>query len=586
MAIRPNRRLAAVMALDVVGYSKMMALDEERTHEHVSDALRDLLAPTVTACGGRIVKKTGDGALVEFRSVLEALRCCIIVQLAVRERNESTEVADRLEFRIGVSLGDVIVEPDDIYGDGVNLAVRLQGMAPVGGILASQTVADQLRGHPSISLEDLGLHTLKNMGDQTVFRVRLPDFFERPSQGTGFTTVAAFRGKPAIAVLPFVNIDAEKSDEYFSDGVTEDIIAELGSWRSFPVIARNSAFAYRGETDLRRAGRALAASYILHGSVRRHGSRVRIIAELVEAETATRVFAERYDRTLDDIFAVQAEIGRSIVGALEPELLRHESERAVLAPQSFDAYDYFLRGLWHHNRYTDEGNLRALEMFTRALGVDSDYAQAAAALAVSTLHRQLHGWAKSDDTLITRALEAAHRAVALDSRLPQAMYALGLCHLHSREIRLAVREMEEVIRLHPSHAAAHANLGNLCNYVNRPAQALEAVRAALALSPNDSRRFIWSPALAGAYYLLQRYGEAIDSGREGHAMKPDYVAPLRYVVAAMGQLSQAEHSAALRQQLQQKDGSLKRIEDYLGRYYVNAEALAHIIEGLRKAGMK
>jgi adenylate cyclase len=589
MAIRPDRRLAAVMALDVVGYTRLMGDNEEGTHERVSDTLRDLVVPTATAYGGRVVKKTGDGAMIEFRSVVEALRCGISVQCAMRERNTPVERESRIEFRVGISLGDVIVEPDDIYGDGVNLAVRLQGVAPAGGIAVAQAVADQVRGHPSFSLEDLGTRTLKNMGDATrVFGVCLPDSLEPwPTGAAGLRTIASLNGRPAIAVLPFGNTSGDKADEYFCDGVTEDVITELGSWRSFPVIARNSAFAYRGATaDLRRVGRELGVRYILHGSVRRAGSRVRIFAELIEPETSTQVFAERYDRMLDDVFAIQVEIARSIVGALEPELLRYETERAARAPHSFGAYDSYLRGLWHHNRYTDEDNLRAQRLFAVGLDLDPDFAQAAAALAVSTVHRHVHGWERSHDTLIRRALQSAQRAVSLDSRLPQAMYALALCHLHSSEIRLAIREMEEVIRLHPSHAAAHANLGNLYNYINQPAKAMDAVRTAYALSPNDSRRFIWSPVSSGAYYLLQRYGDAIDAGREGHSMKPDYVAPLRYVVAAMGQLGQLDEASRFRQQVELSDGNLAGTQAYLRRYYIDEDALAHILEGLSKAGIK
>jgi adenylate cyclase len=574
------------MALDVVGYTSLMGHNEEQTHERVSDALRDLVGPAIAACGGRIVKKTGDGALAEFRSVVEAIRCGTIVQCTMRERNASPNGDGPLEFRIGISLGDVIVEPDDIYGEGVNLAVRLEGLAPAGGILANQAVADQLRGHPEIDLEDLGERLLKNMGQARVYQVRLPDKFERPAGTLALRSVASFRGRPAIAVLPFA-ISPPTADEYFSDGVTEDIITELGSWRSFPVIGRNSVFAYKGMTpDARRVGRELGAGYVLHGSVRRDGTKVRIVAELVEAETLTQVFTKRYDRTLEDVFAVQAEISRSIVGALEPELLRHESERAVAAPQSFSAYDLYLRGLWHHNRYTEKDNLQAQEQFSKALEVDPDYAQAAAALAVSMVHRHVHGWAKPGDVPITHALELAQRAVALDSRLPQGMYALALCHLHSGEIRLATREMEEAVRLHPSHAAAHALLGNLYNYNNRPAEALESVRTAYALSPSDSRRFIWCPVLSGAYYLMKRYGEAIDAGSEGHSLKPDYVAPLRYVVAAMGQLGQLDQVEPLRRKLEQHDGGLSKLKTYLGRYYVDPDALAHILEGLGKAGLK
>ncbi len=583
---RVKRRLAAVLVLDVVGYSRLMGSDEEGTHARVTAVLRDLVEPLIDECNGRIVKKTGDGALVEFSSVVEATHCAVSIQRAMGKRDLEGPADRRIAFRIGINLGDVIIDADEIYGDGVNIAVRLEALAAPGDICVSQIVADQVGDKLGFDFVDLGEHELKNIAHpQRVFCVKLSEN-GRAAPALPRRTIPGFKDRPAIAVLPFTNMSDDHDQEYFADGLTEDIITALASWRSFPVIARDSVFTYKGRNvDLRTVGRELGAHYVLEGSVRRQGTRVRVSAQMIEAETNHHIFADHYDREVSDVFAVQDEIETSIVGAIEPELLRAESDRAVNAPQSFSAYDFLQRGLWHHYRYTADDNERAQEFFRKSLAIEPNYLQATAALAVTLLHRVMHGWQVDDGTLKAEASLLARRAVSLDQRSPQAHYALGLSYMHTTEIRAAIREMQEVIRIHPSDAPARANLGNLYNYVNQPERALQSVLMAMHLSPSDSRQFTWIPPLAGSYYLAGRYDEAIETGLHGYAMKPDYVAPLRYVIAALGQLGRHAEAEELLPVLRRSDGDLAGVQAYLRRYYVDETALNLILDGLKKAGL-
>src|SRR5579864_133138 len=341
MAKPLKRRLAAVLVLDVAGYSRLMQGDEEGTHARVSDLLREVVEPRIAEYHGRIVKGTGDGALVEFASVIDATRCAIAIQKAMREIEIDLPADQRVQFRIGINLGDVIVEPTEIYGDGVNIAVRLEGIAEAGGICVSEIVADQVGDRLGARFIDMGQKNLKNIARPVrVFRVALDDVGV-PTRRGGTVALPGLEDRPAIAVLPFANLSGDPEQEYFADGLTEDIITALASWRSFPVIARNSMFTYKGRTiDVRTIGREVGAHYVVEGSVRRQTSHMRISAELIDVETNHCLFAERYDREVTDIFAVQDEIRNSILGALEPELVRLEMDRAARAPRLFSAYDY------------------------------------------------------------------------------------------------------------------------------------------------------------------------------------------------------------------------------------------------------
>ena len=374
-------------------------------------------------------------------------------------------------------------------------------------------------------------------------------------------------------------------EEYFADGLTEDITTALANWRSFPVISRNSAFSFKGrKIELKAVGRELGARYLVEGSVRRQASQVRMNIQLVEAEAGHQLYAEHYDRDISDVLGVQDEIATSIVGVLEPELLRVERDRASTAPVSVAAYDLMQRGLWHHYRRTKEDSVSAQAFFHKAIAADPNYAQAAAALSVCLSQSMLSGWMDDPQGAIVEAFELAQRAVFLDARDPLPHYALGLACLHSKRIPLGVREMEEAVRLNPSYAAAHANLGNFYNYLGRPDEALELVTRALRLSPNDPRLFLWIPPLAGAHYLAGRYEQAIEAGRHGLAIKPDYLHCLRYVVAALGQLGRRDEATAAIAQLRTLDGRLANTATFLASYYIDQKSLEHILEGLRKAG--
>jgi TolB-like protein/class 3 adenylate cyclase/tetratricopeptide (TPR) repeat protein len=584
-----KRRLAVILAFDMVGYSRLMEEDEEGTHQRTKDVARDVIEPLLAQHEGRLVKKTGDGGLVEFASVVEAARWALGMQRRMAERNAPEAPSRRIEFRIGISLGDIIIEPDDIYGEGVNIAARLQELADAGGICVTHTVVDQVHGRVDGRFVDLGEPKLKNIS-RPLRIFRLVDAESGVPGGTYAPAVlspivSGFGSRPVIAVMPLDTFSNSQNEEYFADGLTEDITTALSNWRSFPVISRNSAFSFKGrKIELKAAGRELGARYLVEGSVRRQASQVRMNIQLVEAEVGHQLYAEHYDRDISDVLGVQDEIATSIVGVLEPELLRVERDRASTAPASVAAYDLLQRGLWHHYRRTKEDSVSAQAFFHKALAADPNYAQAAAALSVCLSQSMLSGWMADPQGAIVEAFELAQRAVFLDARDPLPHYALGLACLHSRRIPLGVREMEEAVRLNPSYAAAHANLGNFYNYLGRPDEALELVTRALRLSPNDPRLFLWIPPLAGAHYLAGRYEQAIEAGRYGLAIKPDYLHCLRYVVAALGQLGRQDEAAGAIAQLRTLDGKLANTASFLAAYYIDHKSLEHILEGLRKAG--
>jgi adenylate cyclase len=585
-----QRRLAVVLAYDVVGYSRLMEQDEEGTHRRVMDIMRDVVQPTMTQRRGRQVKGTGDGGLVEFESVVEAARWSLDVQRTLSTRNALGPADQRIEFRIGISLADIIIEPDDIYGEGVNLASRLQSMSEAGGICVTQAAAEQLRGKLEVELVDLGEPKLKNLS-RPLRVFRLVDSAQGP-RGPTITAhadrppyVSGFGGRPAIAVLPLDTFSRSPDEEYFSDGLTEDITTALANWRSFPVIARNSAFTYKGrKIEIRSVGQELGARYLVEGSVRRQDSQVRVTIQLVEAETGYHLHARTYDRKMTDILGLQDEIATSIVATLEPELLRVERDRAAAAPASFAAYDLMQRGLWHHYRRTKEDSESAQAYFRKAIAADPGYAQAMAALAVCLAQSKVSGWESDPQHAIDEAFELGQRAAFLDARDPEPHFALGLAALHNRQMPVALRETEEAVRINPSFAAAWANLSVVNNYMGQPAKALEHVSRALRLSPNDPRIFLWIPALAGAHYLAGNYEDAINAGRYGLAIKPDYRHCLRYLTAALGQLGRQDEAAEAAAQMRVLDKQLADTEAFLALYYVDRKSLEHILDGLRKAG--
>ncbi len=587
---RFHRRLAAVLAMDVAGYSRLTELDVEGTHHRLRAIMNGIVQPALADAGGRIVKKTGDGALVEFPSVTEAVRAAMQIQRSAGEMESDRPAEQRIRLRMGINLGDIIVELDDIYGDGVNIAARLEALAQPGDIVISES-AVQTTDRTGYSFIDLGIQRLKNITRPVrVYRI-VPSGDEPESESAATarpaSLVPGFGERPAIAVLPFKHHGADADQEHFADGITEDIITELARWRSFPVISRNSVFTYKGrDVDLRSVALQLGVRYVVEGSLRRLGTRMRKSVQVTDVETMDNLLAEQYDYEVGDLFAIQDEIVRTIVGAISPELLRHERERAARAPpQNANAYELYQRGTWHHYRYTKEDNEKAREYFRRALEIDPAYAQASAGLAIALWHAAHVGWASDRKAFYEQALAHARNAVQADSRDPMARFALGGTLLNAGFPQEAIPHLREAVRLNPSHTAAHANLAFAFNFLDSPDEALPEIQLALRLSPHDPRRFLWLPALAISHYLAGRYRDALAACQEALVAKPEYPVAIRYLIATLGQLGRRTEAQAIIPLLRRLDGNLAGTEAYIQRIYV-ASALGRILDGLRKAGFE
>src|ERR1700719_1224074 len=406
------RRLTAILAADVAGYSRLMGIDEEGTHEHLKSHLGELVNPKIGQHTGRIVKNTGDGLLAEFASVVDAVRCAVEVQRGMADREPISPQSERIEFRVGINLGDVIAEEHDIFGHGVNVAARLETLAEPGGVCLSRVVRDQVRDRLDYIFEDMGEQQVKNIARPVrVYRVcDLGGAAKIPSP-----PVLPLADKPSIAVLPFANMSGDPEQEFFADGITEDIITLLAGWRAFPVIARTSTFTYKGKTvDIRKIGEELGVRYVLEGSVRKSGRRVRVTAQLIRADTGHHLMAKRYDRDLTDLFELQDEIVTAIAGAIEPELLRFERERIVERPEhNEDCYELYQRGMWHHYRQNRADNIEAQVYFRRALAIDAQYVQATAGLSIALSAAASLGWADNVDAHFEDSYALAQKAVTL-----------------------------------------------------------------------------------------------------------------------------------------------------------------------------
>jgi TolB-like protein len=371
------RRLTAILAADVAGYSRLMGADEEGTLERLKALRRELLDPKITEHKGRLVKTTGDGVLVEFASVVDAVRCAVAVQQAMAERNAGIAADNRIELRIGINLGDVIVEGDDLYGDGVNIAARIEALADAGGVFVSNTVYDHVRDRLPFVFEDLGEQQVKNIVRPIrVYRIAIARAAEARAP-------LPLPEKPSLAVLPFQNMTGDAEQDYFVDGIVEEITTAISRLRWLFVIARNSSFTYRGKAvDVKQVARELGVRYVLEGSVRKSGSRVRISGQLIDTATGAHIWADRFDGALDDIFELQDQVASRVVGAIEPRLRQSEIERAVRKPTgSLDAYDLYLRALAQSYRFAEENIAESIALLRRALELDPSYAPAASMVA-------------------------------------------------------------------------------------------------------------------------------------------------------------------------------------------------------------
>jgi adenylate cyclase len=580
-----TRRLAAILAADTAGYSRLIGVDEGGTLQGFKEIRAELFDPKVTEHNGRLVKTTGDGFLAEFSSVVDALRCATELQAGMAERNATIPTDKRIEFRIGINVGDVVVEDGDIFGDGVNVAARLEALAEPGGICVSARVQEDATGKLDLAFEDMGEQALKNIArSMRVYRVR-PD---RVAHGAKYPLQPslALPDKPSVAVLPFSNMSGDPEQEFFADGIAEDVITALSRYPSLFVIARNSSFTYKGRAvDVKQVGRELGVRYVFEGGLRKAGNRIRVTAQLVEAETGKHVWAERYDRDLADIFALQDEITEAVTIAVAPAIADAEQHRALRKPPgSLDAWAAYQRGLWHLSKASAEDNALAEEFFQRAIDLDPIFAGGYTGLAVA-LNRAGNLFQTRNPAEARSAAEAmARRAVALDGGDAEARSRLAIA-LHTRgDHQGAQAEAERALAISPNLADAHGALGVVLTYSGRPKEGLAALKTCIRLDPR-APSLVWGlPDIAVALYFCREYAAAVEAARQAIRSFPDHPRSYLVLAAALGQVGRtAEAKEALEKAIaiapEQVDSHVRgrppglRPEDY-----------AHMLEGLRKAG--
>jgi len=580
---RAQRRLAAILAADVVGYSKLMGEDEEGTLAALTAHLAEYIEPCIAEHRGRLFKTMGDGLLAEFASVVNAVRCAVAFQRGMARRNAKIPEGHRVEFRIGVNLGDVIVQDDDVYGDGVNVAARLEGLCEPGTVYVSGTAYDHVVGKLPEGFDDLGERTVKNIARPVhVYRVRMAGD-RKPARGPA-GTAASHRDMPSIAVLPFANTSGDADQEYFADGLTEDLITALTRWRSFPVIARNSSFSYKGKVvDIKDAARDLGARYVLEGSVRKGGARVRITAQLVDGTNGHHVWAERYDRNLDDIFEVQDEIVQRISAVVAPELDKAELERSTgKGSEDLDAWDLCLRAKRLLRLNTAASNPGARELFDRALEIREDYADAYSGLAQSYNQDILIGVAEDRTATATRAMEAARNAIRCDAASSWAHHELSTAYQWLNRLDDALDEARAAVELNPNDAYTLHALGNKSDLAGDP-DGIGYMERAQKLNPEDAQRHTHLTFLARAYIAAGDDSAAADRARQAIRRRPDYAAA-HYVlgIALAGLGRQQEARAALAKCDELSPGFVRSRADW--RPYADEEKNRRLLDGLRKAG--
>lgn len=504
-----ERRLAAILAADVVGYSRMIRADEDGTLLALRSLREDLVDPSIDKHRGRIVKLMGDGMLIEFASVVDAVACGAEVQQGIVQRNAGTPEALQIVFRVGINLGDVVIDGDDIHGDGVNVAARLETLSEPGGMCVSNTVYEQVRDRLDLTFSNLGEQELKNI-DRPVHAWAWTAYGSSAAAARGAENAMPLSEKPSIAVLPFDNMSRDPEREYVADGMTEDIITELSKFRWLTVIARNSTFVYKGQAaDIPQIVRDLGVAYVLEGSVRVAGERVRITAQLIEASTNKHIWAERYDRKLEDIFDLQDEMTQTIVGMIEPELANRERERVRHKPTGdMNAWELYQRGLWHRWRFTPADITQAHRLFDEAIALDPDFAAAYAHRAWTIYVEIMINLAKDRAAALAAGIADARQAVELDDRDPLSYCAYGFILTASHNFALAAQRYRRSLDLNPSFAAAYYGYSLSLAFVDaeHSEESLEAARMAERLSPNDP--LMWTFLNIQGMVLLRSGGYA------------------------------------------------------------------------------
>jgi adenylate cyclase len=578
---RVERRLTAILAADVAGYSRLIEADEEGTLAQWRTHWSAHVEPKIREHRGRIARVTGDGILAEFASVVDALRCGVEIQRGVAERNANVPHDRRIEFRIGINFGELVIQGGDFWGDGVNIAARLQALAEPGGVCVSGRVQEDTQGKVDIAFQDMGEQQLKNIARPVrVHRVRF-DGVEKS------TAPLPLPSKPSIVVLPFENMSGDAGEDYFADGVVEEITTALSRIRWLFVIARNSSFAYKGRAvDVKQVGRELGVRYALEGSVRKAAHRLRVSTQLIDAVTGHHVWAERYDRNVASVFELQDEITERVVAAVEPQLYAAEGIRVRRKlPESLDAWECVVRALSYVNTRSQNDYAVARGLLERAMELDPAYVQAYALFAYVTALEATYGW-QSRQPALSRAFDAAQKAVVLDSDDAWAHFALGFVYGMTRRVDEAVVELEKALALNPNFAVAFTYLGFFLAYLGRGNEALQKSDTADRLNPRGLFPGVNSLCRAVAHFSARQYVDAIDCARKAVLESPGIVTGHRMLVAncaLAGDIDEARKALEVVKRLQ-PDVSLKWIVEYAP--FASPRQREDYIEAFRLAGLE
>jgi adenylate cyclase len=588
---RIERRLAAVLAADVAGYSRLMGRDEEGTLADLKRSRKTLFDPAIASHRGRIVKTTGDGMLVEFASAVDAVRCAVEVQRGMVAQNGSVAQDVRIEFRIGIHVGDVIIDDNDIFGDGVNIAARLEGIAEPGGVCISDDMHRQIRGKVDIGFDDLGSQALKNITEpMRAWRMQIDASTSSTVTAKPATWPAqplALPDKPSIAVLPFENMSGDPEQEYFADGMVEDITTALSRFKSLFVIARNSSFTYKGRAvDIKQVGRELGVRYVVEGSVRKAAGTVRITGQLIDATTGAHLWADRFEGKLDDIFALQDKITESVVSAITPTVYQAEIDLAARRrPTNLSAYDLCLRAQPHFYSMTREGLAEALQLAHRALELDPRYGFAAYQAGGCHMFIISQGWARDLNREIGEATRLLSLALSIDENDPDVLAAVGcMTSFLTEDFATAAEMVDRAVALNPNSAVAWSQRGHAYLFGGQHTEALRSFERTIRLSPLDPLLYMTLAGMGIALIELRRFDEAVVVARKAARQNQTYATTYRCLASALAHLGrEAEVQKAVFRMLELEPNF--RISEWVRR---GAQWHKHnklMIEGIRKAGL-
>jgi adenylate cyclase len=576
-----ERRLAAILAADMVGYSRLMEADETGTLARLRTHRLELVDPAIAKNKGHIIKTAGDGMLVEFQSVADAVECAAEIQRRMARRNADVSPARWIQFRIGINLGDVIVENGDIFGDGVNVAARLQELAAPNGICVSAAVRDQVGDRLDVAFEDLGEQNVKNIVRPIrIFRVLLDK--ESPPRLEGRMDKPSPATKPSLVVLPFVNMSGDPEQEFFADGLSEDIITELSRFHDLLVISRNSAFVHKGKAvKVQDIAREFGVHYVVEGSVRKAGDRVRVSVQLIDAETDRHIWAERYDRKIEDIFAIQDEVTCAIVGTLPGRIEAARHERAKHKPtENMAAYEYVLAGKILHHRSTPDDNAEAQRLLDRAIALDPKYAHAHAWKACVLGQTWVHNWCADREATWKQVADELNIALSLDdndSDVHRILAAVNLAHDDHEKARY---HQERALSLNPNNDLILVQNGELLTWLGRPQDGIEWIRKAMRLNPYHPERF-WNH-LGRAHYTARQYSETVEA--LSRVSRPDQTQHA-FLAAALAQLGDKTAAAAHAQEVLREEPAFSN-QRFLSTLHYRLESdRDHLREGLLKAGL-